>query len=133
MRIEAKRIKCVKGHTRKKHVAIVCRSQCSLYGGYWDGGSRTEWFQLDLQTGQRERLTYPTSPPQFGGGDAPTVSVPRGKAIVSGGVFCGKDATLRLHVNAHDIPELLGVPAMSDEAPVEAVIDWLIQHGFDVR
>lgn len=77
---------------------VVTDKPVSLYGGYWDGGSRDEYCGY-TKSGNVVPLAYPTAPPQFGGGPAPDVSLTDNLAVVHGGVFCGKIRALTVYVN----------------------------------
>lgn len=69
----------------------------TLSGGYWDGGSRTEWFGL-RPDGSRFPLTYPTNPPQYGGGKPPSVKITDTQLVARGGSFASKPTTLTFYV-----------------------------------
>jgi hypothetical protein len=90
--------------TKKNTVRVVAMGadgKVTLSGGYWDGGSREEYSTL-TKNGRMGMVNYPTTPREFGGGDAPTVALTDGIAIVKGGVFLGKVAGLTLYVTSHD-------------------------------
>lgn len=92
---------------RKREVVfnVGAGQEVSLSGGYWDGGSRTEWFGI-RPDGSRYALTYPTAPPQFGGGKVPTVKVTDRDLVARGGSFAAKPVTLSFFVTdsvAHDL------------------------------
>jgi hypothetical protein len=76
---------------------VVTDKPVSLHGGYWDGGSREEYHAVG-KSGSVLPLSYPTAPPQFGGGEAPSVALNDAFAIVRGGVFCGKVSHLSVYV-----------------------------------
>lgn len=84
--------------TRKRSIRVcVTDAPVTLHGGYWDGGSRSEYWGM-LKSGTRVTLNYPTAPPQFGGGQPPSVMPTDDMAIVQGGVFCGKESFLTVYV-----------------------------------
>jgi hypothetical protein len=93
----------------KKHFGTKKNSMCvivvdhavELHGGFWDGGSCTEYWG-QTKSGSQTRLSYPTAPPQFGGGAAPSLMPTDDFAVVRGGVFCGKISGLVLYVNKLD-------------------------------
>jgi hypothetical protein len=90
--------------TRKNTLRIVELGEGStmeLNGGYWDGGSRSCYHGM-TKSGAIVGLNYPTTPREFGGGDAPKMAMHAGVAIVKGGVFCGKDAHLTIYVTLID-------------------------------
>lgn len=88
--------------TRKQSIRIIVTDQpVELNGGYWDGGSRSEYWGMQ-KTGSRTRLSYPTAPPQFGGGAPGSVMPTDEVAVVRGGVFCGNESGLTVYVNKLD-------------------------------
>lgn len=116
----AKQIVLAKQLTRKKTVSITIAERVSLYGGYWDSGSRTEWSLRRLSDGARFDLSYPSS-----GGETPTVEIPVGHAVVRGGISMGKDAMIGFYVRVHDLPELMGWTERFDaDAPASVILDW---------
>ncbi len=85
---------------RKKKVGFnVGATSVELHTGFWSGGSRTEWHGV-LDNGDRYPLSYPTAPPQFGGGKAPKAKIGRGTFVAQGGMFQGKKSTYTFHVHA---------------------------------
>lgn len=79
----------------KKRKAILARptEKVVLSGTYWDGGSRSDYFLVDLKTMQARPLAH-YSPPQFGGPrEDPAVELQPHQAVVEAGVFCGKPST----------------------------------------
>lgn len=88
--------------TKKNHMTIiVVNTPVELYGGYWDGGSRNEYWNL-TQNGGHMMLNYPTSPREYGGGEPPKILPAVNEAIVQGGVFCGKVSGLIAYVTKLD-------------------------------
>jgi hypothetical protein len=88
--------------TRKNTVQVIVTDKpVSLYGGYWDGGSRNEWWAVS-KNGTRSHLSYPTAPPQFGGGKEPDVTPTDDMTIAQGGCFCGKDRQLWFYATRLD-------------------------------
>ena len=88
---------------RKREVGISIAKAVTLSGGYWDGGTRSQWYAVSVQGVSRPPLSYPTSP--FGP-QAPTVEMVDGIVIIEDGVFCGKPATLHIYVTANDAAAL---------------------------
>jgi hypothetical protein len=79
----------------KKRKAILARptTEVRLSGTYWDGGSRSNYFLVDLNTMQAKALAS-YAPPQFGGPkEDPVVKIEPHQAVVEAGVFCGKAST----------------------------------------
>lgn len=91
---------------RKRKVGFnVGATSVELHSGFWSGGSRTEWHGV-LDNGDRYPLTYPTAPPQFGGGKAPKAKIGRGTFVAQGGIFQGKKSTYTFHVTAEWAKEM---------------------------
>ena len=88
--------------TRKQSLrVIVTDGPVEMSGGYWDGGSRSEYHGM-TKSGSRVALSYPTAPPQFGGGSPGSVAPTDDMSVVRGGVFCGKESGLTVYVNKLD-------------------------------
>jgi hypothetical protein len=74
------------------------RSDLTLGGTYWDGGSRTTWHAYDFQSHTIVPLPQ-NDPVEYGGAPAHTVDLgrlPEGIVIVAHDITCGKDRGLRL-------------------------------------
>jgi hypothetical protein len=92
----------------RKHKAIVAGAErVTLSGTYWDGGSRSSYTAVNLETGLS--LGAPQySPPQFGGPRVdPVVELPEGVVIVRTGIFCGKTETAKIFINPANITKFL--------------------------
>jgi hypothetical protein len=79
---------------RKRRVILARPTEkVSISGSYWDEGSRSDYFLVDLNT----NLVTPipgVSPPQFGGPKSdPEVHLLVHQAVVCAGTFCGRPAT----------------------------------------
>jgi hypothetical protein len=81
---------------RRKTVFLVNTETATLSGGYWSGGSRSQYGLYTLAARRPEPLAYPTAPPQFGGAQAPTVTEP-GSYVIKGGTSSGKQAILTVY------------------------------------
>jgi hypothetical protein len=84
---------------RKKEGRVHVALSVSITGTWWDGGSRSSFYALDLTTG----ALSPIAGPQWG--DAkPSIEHPirKGIAIVECGTFCGKPATARITLHPDD-------------------------------
>ena len=93
-------------HYRKKQAEVQSREQFSMYGTYWDGGSRNEYAAVNLVSMRSNGAPhYP--PTQFGGPGTQTMDIPVNVAIVEAGTFCGKQATARVLVRAENFTKLL--------------------------
>lgn len=88
---------------RRHAVFLHPSSSVALSGGYFDGGSITSWHLFTTAGAALPTPSYPTRPPQFGGGSAPTHEIAHGTVLVSGGTFCGRPAVLGLHMRPEDI------------------------------
>ena len=92
---------------RKATLAVVeAGSEVECTGTYWDGGSRSAYALLDTATRRLSAVPCPTDPPQFGGGDAPRVSIEAGAVLVQCGTYCGKPGYPTVHGTAEDIAAL---------------------------
>lgn len=94
----------LRGITKKHKVFVSTQREgdtVSSFGSWWDGGSKSDFYQLCLTTGRRLPLSYSSNPPEFGG---KIVDFPlqKGYAIVQAGTFCGKPATPHLYILVGD-------------------------------
>ena len=117
----------IRNLTRKKTFFITTNREVLLSNGYWSGGSRSEYFMIDLVSGVKTPLSYPKSPSEFGGGEAPLMIVPFGKAIIECGVSSGKPAFITVNVNPCDIPLVFGMTKFEHNTPEEIVSDWMTE------
>lgn len=84
--------------TKKRTMRIVVVDHpVTLSDGYWQDGSRDEYFGK-LKSGQVVALTYPTTPREYGGGVAPSIMPTDDLAVVRTGIFCGKPVGLTAYV-----------------------------------
>lgn len=93
----------------KKRKAILARptEKVALSGTYWDGGSRSDYFLVNLNTMQARPLAR-YNPPQFGGPkEDPVVELQPHQAVVVTGFSFGKPST----------PTIYFHPAWGQEAP----------------
>jgi hypothetical protein len=72
---------------------------------YWDGGSRDQYYLLDIKTGLPLPLRTQTAPAEFGG-HASSFMLEPGQILVRHSTFCGKDMGLELSVSP-DNPEII--------------------------
>jgi hypothetical protein len=88
---------------------------------YWDSGSRDEYRLVDLES--RRVFPVPTSHPFFDRkengercGELEISELPPGTALVCGGTFCGKPATVRVLLRSENLVKLLPAPtSLSDQ------------------
>ena len=125
-----KSIKLVRGMTKKRSVRVYPRDSISLDNGYWSGGSRTTYSLIRIEDGARLPLSYPTSP--FSATPVPIHQIAPGTAVIVGGTFCGKEATMTVYANACDVPGIIGLPALSADTPEPIARDYLQEHGIAV-
>lgn len=82
---------------RKHKVILEDHNEITLTGGYWDGGSRSSYSILALDTGDLEPVYVSRDPKMFGGAPPPTHNLSSGlDVIITTGVFCGKAATMSI-------------------------------------
>ena len=85
----------------KKRKAILARptDKVTMGGTYWDGGSRSDYFLVDLKAMQARPLPH-VSPPQFGGPkEDPVINLEPHQAVVEAGIFCGKPSTPTIYLH----------------------------------
>ena len=88
---------------------------------YWDGGSKDEYVLVDLAT--KRKIEFPTSHPYFDRksdgercGNLVINELPENTALVCGGTFMGKPATVRILLRPDNMASLLPAPpSLSDE------------------
>lgn len=92
---------------RKRKAFIRSTAKMALSGTYWDGGTRSTYTAVNIESGYS--LGAPQySPPQFGGPKTdPQVDIPEGVAIIKTGIFCGKTATATVYVNPANLTKFL--------------------------
>lgn len=78
---------------------VVTDKPVRTYGGYWSGGSRSEWY-AQTKNGTTNPLPVRTDP--FDMRPDPEYPVSQDIAIVQGGVFHGKPSTLTVYVTSKD-------------------------------
>lgn len=85
----------------KKRKAILARptEKVTISGSYWDGGSRSDYFLIDLRTMHATPIAG-VAPMQFGGPkEDPVVNLEPHQAVVCAGTFCGKPATPTVYLH----------------------------------
>lgn len=90
------------GNKGRKPMHVDAALTVNLYGAYWDGGSREEWFALDLETGRSRALRGQA----FNEPSSPTFQLEPGTIVIQAGIFCGKRATPRVICHPLDLPKL---------------------------
>lgn len=131
---------CVKQLTRKRECWVEVRGgPVQTHGTWWDGGSRNEYYAVDLATGFVRRPPVPTNP--FAGVYEAQVEPVDAEVVVQGGTFCGKDATIKVYVPPHLAADFAGVPVrqflkaagveFQTDTPLGIILDYLDDHGGD--
>jgi hypothetical protein len=78
-------------------------SHVRLSDRYWDGGTRSEYRAVELDTLHcaSPQVTGFNAPAEYGGlREDPTIEIPEGVAIVEHSIFCGKDIGCRVYLRA---------------------------------
>ena len=130
--------------TRKLQAGITVQHHPKELGfGWWDGGSREDYWTWNIARQLTGALSFPRNPPHFGGGDIPSYVAQPGVIMINGGTFQGKTSTLRLYIHpadAHlfkccvkeeDTLKFLGIQDAPKFSPVAVGIDWLEGQGRD--
>jgi hypothetical protein len=112
------------GYRKQKVFVSEFGSHGKTINSYWDGGSRSEFGIVHLETRQRKNLPTGTHPyfdvaaKGLTNSENDAVSVdsrgnvtlkilPDGYALIEAGTFCGKPATAHLYLNAANMAKLL--------------------------
>jgi hypothetical protein len=91
-------IRAVDPKFRKQKAFLHHRNEVTLSGTYWDGGSRSSYFLVNLDTGYVKPAAH-YAPPQYGGPrQDPVQKIEAGFAVVEMGIFCGKPATPSIYL-----------------------------------
>ncbi len=116
----------------RKHNVYVSEFGSRNINSYWDGGSKSDYCLVDLNT--MRTLPLPSSShPYFdvarytAGGENESVSIdhagnitlkvlPPNTALIETGYFCGKPSTAHIFVNADNMPRLIAAPAVKELA-----------------
>ena len=105
-----------------RKVQLIARSEIELDGLYWDGGSRSQYTLIDLDTFRTgSPPAAACNPPQFGGpASAPKVTIPVNGAILEHSTFRGKDMGIRFYAHPERLAPLL--PASVELTVVEGYV-----------
>jgi hypothetical protein len=91
-------VKMVDYKFRKAKAYLHRRNEVTLSGTYWDGGSRSKYYLVDLHGGAVSECAG-VAPAQFGGPRVdPVQRVEPGFAVVEMGTFCGKPSTPSIYL-----------------------------------
>lgn len=135
MKLETKQVPILRPLTRKRTVFVSFQSKPSVstHGTWWDGGSKNEYSVINLVNGANSHVGAPSSP--FSGGPS-SVDVACGplSGVLQTGWFCGKAATLHLHLCDYgsETLRLLLIGAIKGETPWYVVRDCYRELGLDV-
>lgn len=81
---------------------------------YWDGGTRSYYRAVDLNTGEVREPARATGNP-FNGMAHVEFDLPTGVALVEHSIFCGKDVGITVHVRRESQTMLTGfTPALPE-------------------
>ncbi len=102
--IEAKTVKKIIDATfpdyKKRKVYVSASESVRLYGLNWDGGSRSQYRACTINGETNgKHIDMSRQAPWNNQYEGLEINIPPDCVIVSGGVFCGKTATLHLHVH----------------------------------
>ena len=99
----------------RKPIRVVLFQGPRNLNSYWDGGSKDEYRLVNLKTG--EVWMMPSSHPAFDRrpdgqrmGNIEISELPENVALLSGGTFMGKPATVTVHLRQENMTPLLPAP-----------------------
>ena len=87
---------------RKRKVVVKNGSAVTLSNLNWDGGSRSEYFLVDLVRNTVIPIGNNTAAPWNNPDEGRSVTVEPGTAVVKTGTFCGKPSTMVITFNPAD-------------------------------
>lgn len=87
------------GSKKRKVILAKPTVRVVLSGTHWDGGSRSDYFLVDLKTSEVSHLGH-WNPPQYGGpSEDPIFNLKSHQAVVEAGIFCGKPSTPTIYLH----------------------------------
>lgn len=92
------------------------------HAGLWDGGSRTTYSVIDINTGKSLPASDNHSAPWDRDRKDLTVKVGQNIAVVSHSIFCGKDMGLTFYLSAEDVAPLLPDNSSDDLSPTMRLV-----------
>jgi hypothetical protein len=99
-------------YSGKKFQARVCETvSIPADAGLWSGGSRNEFFAVDIVTGEGVPFPGQDSHPFDRGNEARSVALVPGIAVVEHSTSCGQDMGLRFYVHPSNAATLLPAPS----------------------
>jgi hypothetical protein len=81
--------------SKKRETRIVVTETVTFQNTFWDGGSKSEYRAVKLESGETAIL------------DGKTVTLEPGFAIVEHSVFCGKEVPLTVYLHPSNVTEKL--------------------------
>lgn len=96
------------GYSGRKFQASI-HASVTLSNGYWDGGSRSTYVAVNLETGETSGADPAIKNP-FRCPQSPTVELQPGLAIVEHSIFCGKDSGITIHLHPSNVVQFLPAP-----------------------
>lgn len=85
--------------SRKRQATVKETDKVTLSGGYWDGGSKDEYYAWDKGFTSLRPLST-TGAPQFDQREVPVVELTDDVVVVRMGWFCGKPVTPTFYVKS---------------------------------
>ena len=100
----------IRGETGQKFNAQVTES-ITLHNTYWSGGTKSNYYYINMLTGQKSPVTGTPSPHHFGGDmEGRKVIIEPNRAIVEYSTFCGKDMGLTFYIHPDNAQQLIPAP-----------------------
>jgi len=93
---------------RKQNVQIVAAETVTLHGLNWDGGSKSEYHAVNLDTLAMTSPDLGREHPWFNRYEGAKVQIPPNHAVIRTGIFLGQTAMMVIHVHPSNVPKLLG-------------------------
>lgn len=90
-------VKAVNPKYRKRDVYLSSAESVSMYNMNWEGGSINEYYKVEL-VGTKYFATKIAAPSNPWRAPASQNFELKGRIVVQGGMFCGKEATLHIFV-----------------------------------
>ena len=115
---------------KKQRVSLGMRDGAiRTFGTWWDGGSRAEYWLLELETGKRASLAVPTNP--LAGVFEAEIEPRPGFAVLRAGITCGQPATPQITVwtFGDDTLGRLQLAYLTGDCPWGIVADRLQELG----
>lgn len=92
--------------SKKRETRIVVTETVTFQNTFWDGGSKSEYRAVKLESGETAILDVGSSP-WTAIAEGKTVTLEPGFAIVEHSVFCGKEVLLTVYLHPSNVTEKL--------------------------